>query len=262
MPTPRCIAFAALGLLLATAPALAGPTVLIIWDLQGPQTEALAKALTDSSLKVVLSQTDETGWDGTNPPLAGVDVVVHLNGLTFQAEMPLSGQKALERFVRDGGGYIHHEWSAYELGEGRMQWMRNLILFDRASGYVGPMTITRVKEQASHPVVWEIPPSFQMNCGSNIGKVHVFAEDPAVVLARDDRDNDAIAVREFGLGRIVGFHHAGNWNASSMLLDSRDARRLFVDAVLWAHGCGEVYRKGPRQAVCEKIAARRAEPKP
>jgi hypothetical protein len=144
---------------------------------------------------------------------------------------------------------------------GQMSAMRNLILFDRVSGYSGPMTITRLKEQASHPVVWEIPPTFQMTGGANIGHVHVFEEDPAVVLARDDRGNDAIAVREFGLGRIVGFHHGGNWNwqaAGDKPLESRDARRLFVDAVLWAHGCGDFYRKGKRQAVCEQIAAKRA----
>ncbi len=252
---------AVLWTLLACPPLLAGTTVLLIWDIQGAQTDSLKKSLEESGIKVILSHTSESTYDGTNPSLQGVDVVVHLNGATYQSEMPLAGQQALLDFVREGGGYIHHEWNAYQLSVGQMQAMRDLILFDRKSGYSGQMTITRVKEQQSHPVVWEVPPTFQITGGANIGQVHAFEQNQAVVLATDDRDSDAIAVREFGLGRIVGFHHAGNWNwlaPGDKTLDSRHARRLFVDAVLWAHGCGDFYRKGKRQAVCKQIAARRA----
>jgi hypothetical protein len=252
-----------LGFLFAATSALAGATVLIIWDTKGAQVDNLTHKLEAANLKVVLSDTNESAYNGKNPALTGIDVVVHLNGTTYNTEMPIAGQKALERFVRDGGGYIHHEWNAYQLTYNQMKWMRNLILFDRTSGFMGDITIERVKGQAMHPVVWEIPPKFTINGGCNIGHVHVFEDEQPVVLAKDSQGNDAIAVREFGLGRIVGFHHAGNWNYTALsgkkaILDKREARRLFIDAVLWAHGCTKVFTKGPRKQTCEKIAAKRA----
>ncbi len=243
---------------LLAPPAQAGPRVLLLWDTQGVQTEHLKRSLEANGLEVVLSQTDETGFDGTNPPLAGFDVVVHLNGTTFQTEMTPAGQKALVQFVKDGGGYIHHEWNAYQLTRNQMHTMRDLILFDRKSGYSGKITVTRVKQAKMHPVVWEIPGSFEMTGGCNIGKAHVFEEQPVTVLAVDQNGNDAIAVRDFGLGRIVGFHHGGNWGwGGEQLLDKREARRLFVDAVMWAHGCGPAFAKGERKKICERIAKRR-----
>ena len=45
---------------LLAAPAFAGsPRVLLIWDVKTQQTDALAKALTNAGLEVVLSETDE-----------------------------------------------------------------------------------------------------------------------------------------------------------------------------------------------------------
>lgn len=240
--------------LLTALPAAAAPTVLLLWDVKGPQTASLERTLTDSGIKVVYSDTNESGWDGTNPSLKGIDVVVHLNGTTWQTEMPVAGQNALVGFVKAGGGYIHHEWNAYQLSVGQMQAMREITLFDRTSGYAGEITITRYETQGVHPVTWEVPPSFSMTGSCNIGSIHKFEQNPSIVLARDQSGNDAIAARELGMGRVVGFHHGGNWQWTTGLpLDSQDARRLFADAVNWAHGCGSYFRKGPREAVCKKI---------
>ena len=208
----------------------------------------------------MLSDTNEVGFDGTNPSLRDIDVVVHLNGTTYNEEMTHAGQRALEKFVRDGGGYIHHEWNAYEINEGRMQSMRNLCLFDRKSGYgPGPITITKLDvARGGHPVVWEVPAVFQMNGSSNIGHIHKFDEEPSQVLARDQSGNDAIAIREYGLGRVVGFHHGGNWIGAPTIFDSGDARRLFVDGVRWAYGCDPKFREGRREKMCAEISARRA----
>ena len=255
---PR-IAFAtALILMFWTLPAFAGPTVLLLWDVKGPQTASLEQALTRAGLKVVYSDTNESGWDGTNPGLKEIDVVVHLNGMTWMTEMPRAGQKALVNFVKAGGGYIHHEWNAYQLGVGQMLDMRDLILFDRTSGYSGEIVIKRHTTEGLHPVTWEVPETFKMQGSCNIGKVHQFKENPAMVLARDQNDNDAIAAREIGLGRIVGFHHGGNWQGGpGLILDSQDARQLYVDAVTWAYGCTPYFRKGLREGVCKQIEARR-----
>lgn len=82
-----------------------------------------------------------------------------------------------------------------------------------------------------------------------------------MVLARDDQGNDAIAVREYQLGRIVGFHHGGNWSLMAGQnvnpLDTSEARRLIVDSVRWAYGCDPSFREGRREKLCAEIAAKR-----
>ena len=256
------VPFRALALLvvLFLAPAaLAGPRVLILWDVRNEQTRALATSLTNSGAEVVFSDTSGPGFNGDNPSLKTFDVVVHLNGTTWQSDMPLSGQRALVRFVENGGGYLHHEWNAYQLSVGQLQALRPLILFDRSSGYSGDIQLQRVESAKVHPVIWEVPKTFSMTGGCNVGHVHVFDEEPSVVLARDAQGNDAIAVREHGFGRIVGFHHGGNWSYSvpGALMNSNEARRMFVDGVRWAYGCDPTFREGRREKMCVEIAKRK-----
>jgi hypothetical protein len=237
------------------------PRVLLLWDVKNEQTEALAKSLRTSGAEVVFSETSGPKFNGENPPLAKFDVVVHLNGTTFQEDMLPAGQRALASFVERGGGYVHHEWNAYMLSMHMFTGLRELILFDRTSGFgPGQVTVTKVETaKQQHPVIWEIPKSFTMNGASNIGSAHKFLEYPVQVLAKDSAGNDAIAVRELRLGRIVGFHHSGNWNGMTML-DSGEARRLFVDGVRWAWGCDpNVNAKDlARAKKCEEIKASRA----
>jgi hypothetical protein len=245
-----------LSLLLATT-AHAATRVLIIWDVKNAQTTSLAESLKTSGAEVTFSDTAGPGFTGDNPPLSKFDVVVHLNGTTFAEDMPESGQRALVRFVENGGGYLHHEWNAYGLSIGHLRFLRPLILFDRDSGYSGDIVIKKVAGPKIHPVIWEVPGTFTMKGGCNIGHIHKFEEEPSMVLARDQNGNDAIAVREFAFGRIVGFHHGGNWGGDA-LLASGDARRLFVDGVRWAYGCDPQFREGRRDKLCAKIAERRA----
>ena len=250
-------------LLLIATHAFAAPRVLLLWDSKNEQTAQLTKSLKSSGLEVALSETDSAHFNGSNPALTNFDVVIHMNGTTWQVEMPREGQLALVKFVQNGGGYIHHEWNAYQLSIGMLESMRQLILFDRVSGQ-GPreITIRGTADGKPHPVVWEVPKTFKMNGGANIGHVHVFTDSPALVLARDDQGNDAIAVREYQLGRIVGFHHGGNWGVwngdKGSSLSSNEARRLFVDSVRWAYGCDPSFREGRREKICAEIASKRA----
>ena len=237
--------------------AVAAPRVLLIWDVKSQETEALAGSLKTAGYEVVYSETDEIHYDGKNPALTGFDVVVHLNGTTWQTEMTPKGQEAIVEFVRRGGGYIGHEWNAYEIANGRMLKMRDLVLFDRVSGYSGQLTLKKTVQTTAHPVVWEVPNSFTMAGSSNIGQLHKFAQAPALVLATDQNGNDAIAVRELGLGRVVNFHHGGNWEGAATIFDSKEARRLFVDSVRWAYGCDPTFREGRRDELCKQIAALR-----
>ena len=54
----------------------------------------------------------------------------------------------------------------------------------------------------------------------------------------DNGGNDAVAVRQYGAGRIVGFNHAGNYAASDNTLSNSNIQQLYIDAVKWAAGTG------------------------
>ncbi len=212
--------------------ARANPDVLLIWDSMTGGTTALETALTGAGANVTLSTTSESSYDGTNPPLTGFHAVIHLNGSSYGSEMPAAGQIAISDFVHSGGGYIHGEWNAYQIGNGQMLTMQPLTLFDRNSGSEGALTIDLVPGMETHPVVANLPLSFSFQTGRNEGPAHVFASHPVEVLAVDNLGSDAVAVREWGDGRVVGFNLAPNYGSYNPLADA-NVQQLYIDAVFW-----------------------------
>ena len=229
----RLVVAAVLAAVLSPTAALAQADVLLIWDEYSADTMALETALISAGHSVTLSDTTETDYDGTNPSPTGFDVVVHLNGMTHATDMDTGGQNALVTFVQAGGGFIHTEWNAYEFMYGRMAYMEDLTLFERDSGQEGSITVDVDPNQASHPVVANVPLQFTLTGGQNEGYARTFGVDPVQVLATDQDGYDAIAVREWGAGRIVGFHHAGNYGGYGTLTYA-DVQQLYIDAVTWA----------------------------
>jgi len=205
--------------------------VLLIWDENNTPTASLQTSLENAGLTVALSDTNESLYDGTNPSPQDFATVIHLNGTTYQNKMLTTGQQALVDFVYDGGGYIHTEWNAYQINQNQMMLMRDLILFDRTSGSEGVLTWDVNASEINHPVLNGIPSSFSFDGGMNEGTVHPFSIDPSVVLMTASA-GDMVAVREFGMGRIVGFAHAANYSSYETLLDP-NIQQLFVNAAIW-----------------------------
>lgn len=187
--------------------------VLILYD-DSPtnvNTVSLANALTTAGFDVTFSSVPEYLWDNTNPSLAGFDAVIHLNGTTFEHEMTLTGQLALVDFVENNKGhYIGSEWNGYQISINEMTSMQDLILLDRGSPGTGILDYTTVAEQSTHPVLQNIS-DFQIDNAEVNGTAHVFSSNPSVVLMTEGT-HDAVVVREFGNGKVLGFHHCGNWN--------------------------------------------------
>jgi MYXO-CTERM domain-containing protein len=231
---PRWLAASAFVALMGLSSTASAQHVLLIWDTDQGCTPQLRSALQAAGMTVTMSQTSETGYNGTNPAPDAFDAVIHLNGTTFATGMPAAGQTALVNYVQStGGGFIHGEWNAYEIEDtGAMTAMRELTLFRRSSGKPGPLTYTVVPAQAAHPVLQGLPNSFSFNAASNIGTVRPFAQNPALVLMTE-AGNDAVAVREVGQGRVVGFHHAGNYSNQDALCNA-NVQRLYINAVNWA----------------------------
>jgi MYXO-CTERM domain-containing protein len=225
----------ALALLLAAAPARAAD-VLVLWDTLDEDTPALEAALVAAGHTVTYGDTVESEYDGTNPAPDGFDAVIHLNGTTHAEDMPSDGQIALVDYVAAGGGFIHGEWNAYEHLYARMAYMEDLTLLERASGTEGTVTVEVVGGMEAHPVLDGVAASFSFSAGWNVGSARDFDSDPVEVLARDTSGNDAVVVREWGAGRVVGFHHAGNYNSYGTLADAT-VQLIYTNAVNWTADC-------------------------
>jgi uncharacterized repeat protein (TIGR01451 family) len=210
---------------------------LLIWDTENAGTLALSNALANDGIAVTLSAADERSYNGSNPSPAGFDAVIHLNGTTYDMDMPASGQITLSNYVAGGGGYIHTEWNSYEYSQGLVVHLRDLILFDYLDYGEGAMNLSAIAEQTGHPVLGNVPSNFTFQAGFSIVQVHAFPTNPVTVLMRQSGTSDAVAVREMGAGRIVGFSHAGNYEDGLFhTLSNTNVQRLYINAVRWAAG--------------------------
>lgn len=228
----------------STLTAFGQNNVLILYDdaANNTNTVSLKNALDNAGYPTTISSVSESSWNNTNPPLTNFDVVVHLNGTTYSSEMPTAGQTALAGFVENTGGlYVHFEWDAYQFDQNnQMQNMEDLILFERNSGStVTSMTLTEVSSQSAHPVLANVPSSFTFTSsaiGHNDGNIRSFSTDTTVLLMTHG-SNDAVAIREFGNGCVLGFHNAGNYQNGGVLSDT-NLQRLIIDFIGYCGYCG------------------------
>ena len=229
--------------------AWAGPAVLLLWDDDpgttapddlNPNTLALIAAMEAAGFEVTLSNTTQGGYSGSNPAPYDFDVVVHLNANSdiMDSVMPDSGVNILVDYVENGAGtYIGSENNGTQLsipmGQGLNPAMEDLTLIERTAGIgTESITLTTVPAQSSHPVVSGVPSPFTFSACHLEGTVRGYATDPATVLMTDGSGNDAVAVRDFGSGRAVFFHHAGNANGASTLSNA-NMQQLYINAAWW-----------------------------
>ena len=212
------------------------PNVLIIWDnsSSNSNTLSLKSALENEGFTVSLSSTNESSYNGTNPTLSNYDAVIHLNGTTYNSDMPSGGQNALVNFVNNQGGlYIHTEWNVWAVSSrGHYGNMTELILFNYSGYGSGTNTYTEVNSQSNHQILDDIPSSFSVSCGYNKGTAKSFESSPVTVLMTDS-GSDGIVIREYGNGKIMGMSHSGNWNYST--LSNLNIQQLYINAIKWAN---------------------------
>lgn len=221
--------------------------VLLLPDSLGAGTRSLVKALKKAGHTVVVGPIEYT-WDGTNPPVNGFDVVVHLNGEDYAAALPIAGQKALVEFVRSGGGYVAGQWNGFEAHFGLLIDMEDLVLQLWSDLWPDPgncskcsMTWTIFSGQEEHPVLDGVPISFTFFAdGHNAGPMVVFEGlFKSVVLMTSPGGGPAVTVREFEGGRVVAFSSAANYRGfdnvvSDLTFQDQNIQRLYINAVSWA----------------------------
>ncbi|HOY31173.1 MAG TPA: T9SS type A sorting domain-containing protein [Bacteroidales bacterium] len=212
-----------------------GEHVLLLWDVMNSNTMSLKNAMEAAGFVVTMPAVPEYQWDGTNPPLDGFAAVVHLDGMTASNPLPLAAQNALVDFVlNQGKAFIHDEWDAHEIDYLLTQTaMSPIVILKRISGVTAMMTYTSVPAYASHPVLTGVSSPFTFLAGANVGPVREYQLYPAEAIMTDQNGSAAVAVRDLGAGRIVGFSHAGNYLGSSCL-SNVNVQRLYVNALSWA----------------------------
>jgi hypothetical protein len=221
-----------------------GPSVLILADTDVVATSALAASLADSGVQVTIRPAPEYTWDGTNPSLNGFDVVIHLNGATYDFPLSSDAQGALTAFVQNGGGFVGSQWNGYEPQAG----LDELTLLSTGFDPNGPehncsgctVTYERLPAGVGHPVLAGLPASFSIPAdGHDAGP----AKDFATPLMQVSSGGPAVLVRDFGSGRVVNFSFAPNypWNDEGTLhdlltLQDPNVQHLYLNAVRWAKG--------------------------
>jgi hypothetical protein len=211
--------------------------ILLLWDAKTVGTLTLIDALYDAGYEVWEIQENE--WDGKNPQLDGFDVVIHLNGATFDEPLKVPAQKTLVDFVQEGGGFIGAQWNGFEQKNGMQVDMADLVLqlwpsgdSDNCTGCT--MTWTVVSGQETHPVLAGVPSSFTFFAdGHDPGPLAELDNPPPIVLMTSPVGGPAVIVREFGNGRIVNFSCAPNTTGKDLTLQNENILKLYINAVAW-----------------------------
>jgi MBG domain-containing protein/trehalose utilization protein len=229
---------------MATALSTSGPSVLILADLDGATTDALRDTLDAAGFQVSVRQAPEYTWTGSDPVLDGFDVVVHLNGSTYDVPLTPGGQRALNSFVQGGGGYVGAQWNPVE-------WtpeMADLLL----TNYGGTaetqncaacqVTYETISGQEGHPVLAGLPSSFAFTAdGHDAGPL--VPDLSSEILMQTSGGGPGVVVRQFGSGKVVNFSFAPNYpfdengepRAPTTLQDAH-VKGLYVNAVRWLAG--------------------------
>ena len=241
-------------LILGAAPVTAGPNVLLLWDDDEPglstlpppvaeldsRTQSLVAALEAADINVTLSSRAQNFYSGFTPLPNAFDVVIHLNGGSSALNiMPATGVSVLVDYVRQfNGAFIGGELTATQLtipfGQGIAAAMADLMVIQRTSGVgVAPYTVFKSVGQENHPILQGLPSQFIITAARMVGALRTYSREAPVTLMRDERSTPAVAIREFGTGRIVSFNHAGNTGSGSVL-ENTNFQRVYVNAVYWA----------------------------
>jgi len=248
----RCIPVVAL---LSMALSAHAHNVLVLWDDDDntvsnrpplaseldPRTQALVAAFEAEGMSVRFSNRTQGLYNANAPSPIGFDAVVHLNGNedVFNV-MPASSVVNLVNYVQNlGGGFITSENTQLQLdlplGLGLTQAANDLSLITRSGGRpMQPMTVSKLPAQAGHPLLQGLPDSFTFEATRlSGGTVKQFSGDPALALMNDELGSVALAVREYGLGRIVSMHHGGNFSGGTALEDP-NVQHMYINAIRWA----------------------------
>lgn len=201
-----------------------------------------------SNINWTVAPVTEWNYDGTNPSLSGFDVVLLLDGAypAYDFDMPTSGQTALDSFVQNGGGFIGTAWLPYETNPSESSYdhylsMRQLIPQTRTKGETLADTYTVI---VFHPVTQGLPSSFTVPEDG----IDVSSANSGIVVITGAVAQDAVVVKEYGSGRIVGLATAAGYGDYNPW--NTNMQTLLINAIEWvASGCQPAQKRANPQSL-------------
>jgi len=206
------------------APDAIGNKVLVIAD---GGTEADVIPVLTAAGYAVTQVTDDSIYNGTNPPLTGFNLVVLLDGPGVTTGMPAAGQTAIKDFVTAGGGMISTEWLAYEIANLNYTILAPLIPLTWDSAGEGVFTWNVM---VAHPVTAGVSPSFNVTTTADIGTAN-----SGTVLVASGSGAPMVIAKQVGSGRVVHFSCGGNFNGYHPF-NVPDMQRMLMNAANWMSG--------------------------
>jgi hypothetical protein len=251
----------------ALLPPGTGPKVLILADVDGPSTTALANSIVNAGFHVGVKRAPEYNWFGTNPSLDGYDVVIHLNGFTYNVPLATSAQNALKSFVSNGGGFVGAQWNGYEELALQQTVMSELVLQSwnmEGAESCGQCEVTykAVTGQESHPVLAGLPSSFTIFADGHDASAKEGNDPSTVVLMRVQSSTPgvvggpAVLASQFGSGKVVNFSFAPNYadfQEDRHSLEDQKVQQLYINAVRWLSGSAGIEGGGTLDSDADTI---------
>ncbi len=150
----------------------------------------------------------------------------------YSIDMPHAGQNAIKNFTKAGGGLILTEWFGYHVTNNRYKVLAPLGCLNRTGGGSASETYTI---QKSHPITDGVKSSFttvtQAYSSTNLAP-------GATLLVTGSSSYNALACRDYGLGKVVHFATAGNYSGFDAWSDP-NILQLLINSVYWT-SCSSV----------------------
>lgn len=212
------------------------PNLLILrdTDTSAGSTALLVQDLVAANMTVTPSVLDVTAWKGKRPTLDGFDVVLLMAGTASIEGIDPRGQASLERWVRAGGALVVHEPLGRLADEGRLESMRDLVLFDGDATTRDALPWQAAVGQSAHPLALAL--DLPRSLSGEMGEVtlHPFDIAPAELVAVASDGTPVVATREVGSGRVVHLNTLGNASTGTDTWAGASARQAVVASLAWA----------------------------
>lgn len=203
-------------------PAVTLGSVLIIGD--GSSEFDIQPVLSAAGYATTIRTVDSL-YDGTNPPASAFNAVILVNGPNYLTDMPLAGQDSLLAYVNRGGGLLYTEWISYQVQYGRYADFAPLILSPRSGGDYDVDTLTVLQ---SHPITAGLPSSFSLTYACSFD-----TSLKGSVLIHGTLSGNAVTVDTMGLGRVVQYAVAPNYDSNARPFLDVNMQLLLVNTVAW-----------------------------
>lgn len=176
-----------------------GPTVLVLDD--GGSAAQVVAALRADGMTVVEGPGYDD-WDGASPALDDVDVVVFLQGVTYNPRLSTAADTALRDFLIAGGGMVRTEWAAASASlQGAMRIDESLpvVYDDDFSAEAEDWWV----DDRDHELTQDVPAKWT-EAGA-FSEVDAVAAATVIISTRNG--NPLLTVREDLPGRVVHLNH-------------------------------------------------------